>query len=903
MTQYSGPGAGQLKMSPFQQYDTREYDNHYDYTEESYIQPDKDHLSLADVQKLNQSVPKPTPKPNQSTISTVTYVHIDSRERIIYPENILDEKIIFLEPYPLLFENGSDKMRIIVPDSECFHIGDRITINNVTSKNLLIQNPLSLKMKSKYIRINQTHHGMSLFGLYDPTDTNQFEIAPYTSDLPPVFTPHDPDRHQNTSFHDDPIPDILTNFVLKKQSNLFVKLSGIKSPTSYIGNIPTNYLNQLLEVTLIFNLVAGVMVLNRNAYLIKLIRTASINYLSTNDTVLINYYNLYGLPINILNAGTPNTVMRQTPYYEISDLNENEITVDLVMNAIIDPFYTFYDDDVINLTGNDRGGGEQIIVQIITEIVPGSPHPNNYLVRLNQNYNNVSQVRIIASMFPNSFKIINLSNNYLYWRNIDDGDSIYYLKVTPGNYSPCELAEIIEELYALIPRLPYVNTANEPLIDSSTLHLFNKNPYDNNGHYKYHDVEVNIDPNSSIVTFYFYRRLKLFDAVTIPNMSLIINGLGEPCQYFIQEKTLYTFSHEISEWSYQVSMDMDTSVIIDFYYEERERVSLNTNTILENFSYDPESFQLILPNHQLQIGTIFYTDLFAELDFYEVIYVIDTDTLLLKIIDTKMIYHDMLLGYDENDIPDIDSIDINEDDNKYMIVTQRNHQFTENTMIEIGDHLLNIIFVMNEDKYVIPLIDDLPDEIVIRYPDFTQLFFNFKNTFGDLLAFRRVGDPLSITPYGSIIRNIDSYGQDFNFSGISQSFEPSDHPLQMTGDSYFYIICPELGMGTYRNTQIYRSDDSVIGLDSVFAKIQITKNPGNYLINSFEPIYKVFPSLTSLNQLRFRFVNPDGTDVNFYDADHNFTLEFTIVNNVPTKSNVDANIDSIVGPRVIDNFN
>ncbi len=47
-------------------------------------------------------------------------------------------------------------------------------INNVISKNVILQDIISIKKGSRFIRINHINHGISLFGLYDNMDDEQF---------------------------------------------------------------------------------------------------------------------------------------------------------------------------------------------------------------------------------------------------------------------------------------------------------------------------------------------------------------------------------------------------------------------------------------------------------------------------------------------------------------------------------------------------------------------------------------------------------------------------------------------------------------------------------------------------------------------------------------------------------
>lgn len=907
-----GPGTGQLRVTSYRQSNIGDDDFQNPLDEESFM-PEypkfNRNLSPADVKKIVSAVPKLPPAATQTSISTVFNVHIDSRQRALYPENILEDEIINLEPYPLVFENGSPILTILI-DNHNLRVGDDITLGNVVSKNLTLIDALTIKNKSMYVRINQTNHGMSLFGRYDPSDSTAFVQAPFTDKLPSVYNPN------------SVIPDTIVNYVLIQPSNLYVTFTGIKGPndSSTIGSIPTNYLNQTLQVVLLFNLVGGIYVLNKNAYLIKLLIPSTINYENTGNTINVLYSNLFGVPIAIINSGTPNSVTRQTVYYQIIESSSESIKVRMTTPAIVDPFCPFYafSDNLEGLNNfiiseGNRGGGPSIYLQKIRQINPGYPHPNAYVIRLNNNYRNISQVRMTSSVFPNSFRIINVTNNKLYWRNLSDGDQIYYLTVQPGNYAPCQFATLLQQMFSVIPRPNYCIVPDLPIVDSSLLKLIDPVPYSPEGNYKYQDVDVSIDPSTSIVTFKTWRKIKLIDPLYIPQTVYEVN---------IEIDYLY-FGRNLYMKKKNMELNTEIAIIIDFFHDTyQDFMSINTETTLETFSFN--SNEVIIPNHSLKIGDLFWTDRFntSKPFFYQIIQIINPSKfVVVKNSEIRMIYKDYLLdsnGFSEStlEIKPIPAM------NQFMWVTQPNNNLQVGNEIRIEGSLgvngacpevvngcFKINRIINKDTYEVILpsyvacnIDSENNIVIIRYPDIFQLFFNFPDTFGKLLSFKRPGEPLSITPYSSTIRNIDPYQRDFNFTPISSIYRPSNPPLLMTGDTYFYMICPELGVGVYQNTQYYQTNGEIVGANTVFAKIQITENPGDYMVNSYVPVIKVFPSLTSISELSFRFVNPDGTDVDFQDADHTFVLEFTVVNSVPVKTNVDTNIDSIVGPRTLNDF-
>lgn len=178
-------------------------------------------------------------------------------------------------------------------------------------------------------------------------------------------------------------------------------------------------------------------------------------------------------------------------------------------------------------------------------------------------------------------------------------------------------------------------------------------------------------------------------------------------------------------------------------------------------------------------------------------------------------------------------------------------------------HIINKIIDDNHyeillDKFT-PLINPIPYHIPnivsIKYPNIFQIFFNFQDTLGDILAFNNVGHDNSITIYKHIIKNTYPYINDNN--------KLYNNKIKMVGDDYFYIVCPELA--TYTNTK---------PVGNVFAKLRWYDNPGTIIYDSFVPtITKYKTSLRTLSKLNISIINPNGELVDFNGLDHSFVIE------------------------------
>src|ERR1700733_2637189 len=469
---------------------------------------------------------------NVYTQTYSSYINIDSRQRLRYPENIYGERIWNLPSNPIKFTNGSSLITVNLEDHP-FEVNDNIILNNVISKTVALNNVLMVKKNSLFMRIFYNKHGLSLYGLYNPSNASEFQVINYIEKLPVNY-----DSYEN-------IPDSDNRYYILKDNtiiDLTIQISNVKGSDlsrDMIGNIPVNYINRKQTVYLLFIKNGTEFISDPDSFLIMLERKSSINYqdgrnyisdvkniqtttLSTNDTV-IKYCNLYGIPLNYLNSGSPITQNNKYMYMNILSVTKDTFIVDCHYNSIVDPYNSFYNDlDHINnnyyntivdfnvITDFDHGGGNQCYTRKIESIRSGYPNPNDYVIKLDKTYKNVIQCTIISSSFPNSQKIINdktydINNNKLYWRNLDDGNHIYHLNIIPGNYSPNELARAIEKQFSKTLRHKYIREYED------IIPINNVNIFDEFGYNKYHIVKVDIDVKTDVVTFSSFQQIKQID--------------------------------------------------------------------------------------------------------------------------------------------------------------------------------------------------------------------------------------------------------------------------------------------------------------------------------------------------------------------------------------------------------
>jgi len=955
-----------------------------------------------------------------------SYIHIDSSRRSKEFINTFDEELYSLPPFAIKFMNGSSIINIELPNHS-FAVDDRISLNNITSKNIILQNILMVKKNSFFVRIFHENHGLSLSGLYDPSNSNHFNKVGYVEHLPSSYTEF------------DDIPDGRNEYYILKDNSKFdfrIQLSNIKGcdfTRGSIGSIPTNYLNKKQTVYLVFNKNSNMYIPDPNSYLIMLEKKSSINYMDginfikdksglatlipSTNTIYIKFYNLFGIPLNYLNSGTPINENTKHPYHTILETSSNNFTIDVGYSAIVDPNTSFYnytdtidqDIDISKLINSNSGGGSQIYVRKITSTINGYPNPNDYVYEFGCSYHNLVQVKLVGSEFPNSQRIINTTNNNLYWRNLDDGDHIYQLSITPGNYSPQKLKHEIEKEFNNTIRYKYSEEFLAGIIPKIVKKStpINNLVYDENGYNKYHIVDVSICDINDKVSFSAYKEIVQFNQqqnipiISVPDNMIeftmtedLRTNFGNSCYsseqpeiiplvpqfikpfdpqngeilyiYFtpkchtrLPENFMFAYNNLYQYLSHTktdpnnfntflAKLENTRAVLVNFYRTKdvyplnistNEINSINSSTVLENFSYNYLSREIHKYNHNLKIGDLVITDQFIDPDFigeifvYEIECITDSDKFIVKKYNHgekyKFIYDGIIINFnntneknsqywldqisptdqispmniDQNNTLSFISV-IPQPENKiFMRIYHPNHQLEAGTVITItnsssinqvpastinGQHIINKIFDENSYEVLLGIYTSVktieyPTNLIsIRYPDIFQMFFNFDDTLGNILGFKDVGQDVAVTPYKKKIRNVDPYGSIRNVDPGYDLCKPIRTKLEMTGYNYFYICCPELA--NIQNTNL---------VSNIFAIVRWTENPGNIVFDSFVPTVKIFNApLSSLSKLHFTFYHPDGRLVEFNGLDHSFTIEIIGLYGQP--SGINPGINSII---------
>ncbi len=129
-----------------------------------------------------------------------------------------------------------------------------------------------------------------------------------------------------------------------------------------------------------------------------------------------------------------------------------------------------------------------MFIRKIKEIINGYPNSNQYKIKFDKVYKNVTQVKLISTIFPandNNISIVNgQTNNKLYWRNLNDGDHIYEISLCPGYYSLEQLVAATQDKFQKTPRIN------------------KRDGYNNN-----HIIDINVSRSNQNITFSSYQEI------------------------------------------------------------------------------------------------------------------------------------------------------------------------------------------------------------------------------------------------------------------------------------------------------------------------------------------------------------------------------------------------------------
>lgn len=208
---------------------------------------------------------------------------------------------------------------------------------------------------------------------------------------------------------------------------------------------------------------------------------------------------------------------------------------------------------------------------------------------------------------------------------------------------------------------------------------------------------------------------------------------------------------------------------------------------------------------------------------------------------------------------------------------------TSHTVYDVNTEtdIYSVIIPVDSDKSYndINITGSGGQNVKIQIPARVSLLFDQDNSIGSILGFKNVGESFAVTPYLHIISNFTDYVEPIIYDEIGNK-NPSNSLINLNGNNYYMLL--------------YLNDfEGVINdkdFDNSFSKILLMGNSGDIMFNTFvnSPLEFDIP-IASLEQLKVKFLFPDGTQPDFRNFDHSFTLRIVEKIIKPSKSRLNPN--------------
>ena len=172
----------------------------------------------------------------------------------------------------------------------------------------------------------------------------------------------------------------------------------------------------------------------------------------------------------------------------------------------------------------------------------------------------------------------------------------------------------------------------------------------------------------------------------------------------------------------------------------------------------------------------------------------------------------------------------------------------------------------------------------ILVPSLFRFLFNYKDSMGEQIGFRNIGDKYSITNYSIKITNKEPYENEILFDALKNTKSFFNTSLTFNKNQYIIMSCKQLSV--FKNTN---------SPTDFFAKINSSSTNENIIIDQVisPPVFYYNP-IQRLNELSFEFFDPDGSQFDFNNVDHSFILELTLVDNVPRNTGLNSNTSNVI---------
>ena len=217
------------------------------------------------------------------------------------------------------------------------------------------------------------------------------------------------------------------------------------------------------------------------------------------------------------------------------------------------------------------------------------------------------------------------------------------------------------------------------------------------------------------------------------------------------------------------------------------------------------------------------------------------------------------------------------------IIIIRNSLSTDGISSNIinSEHIISKIIDKDNYRIQLPKNNKISDttktgggvSVSILTPLHFRLLFNSTDTIGDIIGFRSVGESHAITKFGTSISNDQQYDRDFASSVTGESDDVFKNKIiNLSGDNYVLLT-----------NSISDNSLDTGKTENLMAKILFIDPPGSISFNTHITMVSEFEKpISSLSQLEFKFIAPDGNLYDFNEVDHSFTIQITERTSNPT---------------------
>jgi hypothetical protein len=356
----------------------------------------------------------------------VSYINIDSRFRTSVPQNVVDNMLNYLPLNPITTFKDEYRVKVNI-GTHSFKIGDKIILQNITAKNVILSNPIYLISDYNYFMVYMNNH--NILPLYTKSDDYKINISLYEEalitdriigniPLNSLLGNHNINVYNNDELF---LPDPVRNRILTE-----LNLSTTELIQNYFFiKLPFNYINiNIINNDTVFDLFQNIKKIFRFQF---------------NNIGCINLY--------YLNANYPINNTQYQALHEITNVGEAYIEFNSSSIAYHD----------------ETNGGDGVVIGLVLNTIEGYPDANNYTISLKKTLTDVISIGLVSSEFPyvkyNLQNNITIKNNKLYWKFLEDGDYIYSTTILEGNYFIDSLVSKLTEQMNSIERIS--STAKE----------------------------------------------------------------------------------------------------------------------------------------------------------------------------------------------------------------------------------------------------------------------------------------------------------------------------------------------------------------------------------------------------------------------------------------------------------